>query len=256
MLITVGWAATLYRWRQKWQRQQQAWQWWYQQQTLQSHHTAESIRDGLLQQTFAFRRYLEMVGQSDRPHPSTPAQTAHWLERFQTFYQSLETLSDKLSPPFIADSLPHALKFTLNNWIASLAQNEALQNEAFASEQIPSEKGPAIPAIQCHLPADWPQNSSHQNQIILSITTALLTILVPKGQSVKQIDINLCHTAATNTLTLKIDSESGQAISKILELVEFQHLKEIFHSLAAGRLEISQIGNSLTGYLYWQNSSN
>ncbi|NJM99946.1 MAG: hypothetical protein HC800_24910 [Phormidesmis sp. RL_2_1] len=124
VLITVGWAATLYRWRQKWQRQQQAWQWWHQHQALQSHHTAESIRDGLLQQTFAFRRYLEAL-EKDGPTSSSPEQTARWLERFQTFYKSLETLSDELSPPFLADSLPLALKFTLNNWIFSPAHGES-----------------------------------------------------------------------------------------------------------------------------------
>ena len=100
MLITLGWATTLYHWRRKWLRQQQAWKWWHQQQAIQSHHTAESIRDGLLQQTFAFRRYLETIGEGKTTDSlATPDQTTRWLERFQTFYHFLETLSDELSPP-------------------------------------------------------------------------------------------------------------------------------------------------------------
>ena len=241
MLITVGWLATFYAWRQQWQRQQQAWQWWYQQQALQSHHTAESIRDGLLQQTFAFRRYLETL-EKDGLTSSSPEQTARWLERFQTLYKSLETLSDELSPPFLADSLPLALKFTLNHWAFDPADSESAPDKS-------------CPALHFNLPADWPYSSAHQNQIILSIVTALLTFLAPTGQSVKQISIDLHHQAADNTLALTIDSKPGQSISKVSELAELQHLKEIFHSLTAGRLEISQAENSLTSRLSWQNNS-
>ncbi len=239
VLITVGWAATLYRWRRKWQRQQRAWQWWHQHQALQSHRTAESIRDGLLQQTFAFRRYLETLEERGAT-PSSPEQTARWLERFQTFYESLETLSDELSPPFLADSLPLALKFTLNHWAFS------------PSESCQRERGPTL---QFNLPTDWPHSAAHQNQVILSIVAALLTLLVPQGQSINQVDIDLHHAEAFNTLTLKIDSKPGQSISKISELAELQHLKEIFHSLTAGQLDISQQGNYLTGRLCWQDSS-
>jgi hypothetical protein len=47
--------------------------------------------------------------------------------------------------------------------------------------------------------------------------------------------------------------EQTLATPKISELEEFQHLKEIFHSLTAGRLEISQEDTILTSRLYWQN---
>ncbi len=244
MLITVGWVATLRIWQQKLQRQQQAWQWWHQQQAIQSHHTAESIRDGLLQQTFAFRRYLETADQStDAPNPQ---QTRRWLERFQTFYQSLETLSDELSPPFIADSLPLALKFTITSWQFFPAQSET------------------APAIHFDLPTDWPPSSAHQNQAVLSVVTALLTLLLPKGQSkshgkghsANQLNVALSRADASNILTLEIESEPTLVTSTVTELEEFQHLKEIFHSLTAGQLEISQAGSALTSRLCWQNDMN
>ena len=244
MLITVGWATALRSWQQKWQRQQQAWQWWHQQQAIQSHHTAESIRDGLLQQTFAFRRYLEAADQTT--DASNPHQTRRWLERFQTFYQSLETLSDELSPPFIADSLPLALKFTITGWQSSPAQSET------------------APAIHFDLPTDWPHSSAYQNQAVLSVVTALLTLLLPKGQSkshsnghsANQLNVALSQADADNILTLKINSEPTLATSKITELEECQHLKEIFHSLTTGQLEISQEGGVLTSRLCWQNDMN
>ena len=229
--MTIGWMVTLYRWQQKWQRQQQAWQWWHQQQSLQSHHTAESIRDGLLQQTFAFRRYLETVDHRDRP--TTPEQTAHWLNRFQTFYHTLETLSDELSPPFAADSLPLALQFTLKSW----------QCEAKVTA-----------------PHNWPQSSPDQNQTILSVVTALLTILshkhiMPTDQSLQRLLVTLSHTDEFNSLTLQISNDSNQSISKILELTEIQHLKEIFHSLIAGQLEIKQEENIIISCLQWPSTT-
>ena len=240
MLITLGWATTLYHWRRKWLRQQQAWKWWHQQQAIQSHHTAESIRDGLLQQTFAFRRYLETIGEGKTTDSlATPNQTTRWLERFQTFYHSLETLSDELSPPFIADSLPLALQFTLKNW---------------QSAQAPSQhSAPALSASQLHFPPNWPQSPPHQNQIILSIVTALLTHL-PKGYSAQPPNITLSRENKLNALTLQISNVPDQPTSKILELAELQHLKEIFHSLAAGQLEIvSREASPLTIRLCWPN---
>ncbi len=230
MLITIGWLATLYAWRQKWLRQQQAWQWWHQKQAVQSHHTAESIRDGLLQQTFAFRRYLETAGTSQSDHAS-PEQTHQWLARFQTFYQSLETLSDELSPPFIADSLPLALQFTLKNWQATQAQG--------------------TPQIQLALPQNWPtdQSAPQQNQSILSIVSALLTLLLPEGHTATQVRLSLSRENRQNTLLLTANY-SDRATQKQPEL---QHLKEIFRGLTAGELEISQETSSTTCHLSWQN---
>jgi hypothetical protein len=234
VLITIGWATTLYNWRRQWLRQQQAWQWWHQQQSLQSHHKAEAIRDGLLQQTFAFRRYLE-----NTTLPASPDQTQRWLARFQTFYQSLETLSDDLSPPFIADSLPLALQFAIKNW----QQGKSLSAEPF----------PAISNIQFSFPPDWPQGPPQQNQIILSTVTVLLPLLLPPERSPRQLSISLSRENAQHTLTLQLRNDTAQTQPNISELAEIQHLKEIFHSLTAGELEISQTAFTLTGRLCWRN---
>lgn len=240
VLMTIGWIATLYAWRQNRLRQQRTWQWWHQQQTLQSHHTAEAIRDGLLQQTFGFRRYLESAIHGETtPVPVTlevNEQTTRWLTRFQTFYQSLETLSDELSPPFVADSLPLALQFMLKNWERSHPSNPS-------------------PNIQLQLPAHWPQTPPGQNQIILSIVTELLTLLVREKAIAQTLSVVLKHEDNSYALIFEINNSLNQSTSKILELAEFQHLKEIFHSLTAGQLEISKDPSSLIIQLRWQAST-
>lgn len=233
MLTIIGWVTTLYTWKQNRQRQQKAWQWWYQQQTLQSHQTAESIRDGLLQQTFGFRRYLE--GQS--PNSQTPnaksatsEYTGQWLRRFQSFHHSLETLSDELSPPFVADSLPHAIQFMIKGG------------------QQPNE----LPPIELSLPTNWyrTQSTPQQNQTVLSILNTLLSLLLPIGRGVTQIEVNLSQQNTVNTLILKI-KYSGQ--SSIQNQSELEYLKEIFHSLTAGQLKITRETLLTTSCLSWQN---
>ncbi|MGB3296590.1 MAG: hypothetical protein WBB01_26695 [Phormidesmis sp.] len=247
ILITLGWAATLYKSQRKWLRQQQAWQWWHRQQTLQAHHNAESIRDGLLQQTFAFRRYLESAAvhtassdtsTSVSPDTASMPEQTRWLERFQTFYQSLESLSDQLSPPFLVDSLPLALRFAIENW-----QHEQPHSSAQRS---------SITDIQFSFPPDWPQSPPHQNQIILSVVVSLLPLLIPPGHSASQLNIALSREDTCSALILQLHNNPDKTTPNISELAEIQHLKEIFHSLAAGRLEISQKASSLTSRLHWR----
>lgn len=233
MLITVGWLATLYAWRQKWQRQQQAWQWWQQQQATQSHHTAESIRDGLLQQTFAFRRYMENIDTADglagTSDTSQQNQTHDWLNRFQSFHQSLEALSDELSPPFVADSLPHALQFTLKSWQTNQKLNP------------------------CHieLPQTWHYSTPQQNQAVMSILNALLTFLLPSKHSATQLSATLSHQDSLNSLLVTIKYNEPPESQ---EQPELSYLKEIFHSLTAGQLTITHETFSMTSELSWQNT--
>lgn len=227
MLITGGWLTTLYLLARRWLSQRQAWQWWHQQQVLQLHQQAESIRDGLLQQTFAFRRYLESTV-SAQPEAE---QTARWLEQFQGFYLSLESLSNELSPPFVAESLPLALQFALKDWQRSHPELD----------------------LQLNLPLDWFDNSPNKNQIILSIIAELLTLLTPEGNTAERLNLTLTNHSNFYKLTFQLENGDSLMMPKIVGRPEVKHLKEIFHSLAAGRLEISHKGAKLIGKLYWRN---
>lgn len=226
VVITIGWAATLYWVTRRWLRQKLAWQWWQAQQTQRLHHQAESIRDRLLQQTFAFRRYLESQPTANAPHP---AQTERWVNRFQSFYQSLESLSNELSPPFVADSLPLALQFIVKDW-----QKTRLQL-----------------TLTFDMPPDWESRSPQQNQPILSIVTALLSILVPTENIPQQLHLTLSQNDNRNTLELTLQGNAVPTSQSLLSTPEIQHLKEIFHSLVAGQLEISQDGAAVISQLSW-----
>ena len=235
MLTTIGWMATLHAWKQSRQRQQAAWQWWHHRQTFQSNQTAESIRDGLLQQTFAFRRYLEKQAlESSTPTDidADAEKASQWLHHFQNFHHSLETLSDQLSPPFVADSLPHALQFILRN----------------------GQQPAALPPVKLDLPTSWNQSQStpQQNQTVLSVLSTLLSLLLPENHSATQISVWLSQSDAVNVLVLKVKYSEQPLIHNKAEL---QYLKEIFHSLTAGQLEIAHETLSIRICLSWQNSS-
>ncbi len=241
-MITIGWATMLYWLTRKWLRQKLAWQWWQAQQTQHLHHQAESIRDGLLQQTFAFRRYLESAEQntSKLAGSAQPAaeQAGCWLERFQGFYQSLESLSNELSPPFVADNLPLALQFVLKDW----ARCQRLSQE---------ESQPPV-ALQFEIPSDWPPSSPQKNQIILSTVIRLLSTLMPLGDLPKKLQLTLSRESALCRLTFRLSGSDPQTLQNMSKKPEVQHLKEIFHSLVAGRLEISHEGAALAGQFCWR----
>ena len=274
MLITIGWATTMYWLTRRWLRQKLAWQWWHEQQALQLHHQAEAIRDGLLQQTFAFRRYLESAeestavsskensqihrtGSTATNSAETPsvqlsstqtsstqtssAQTSHWLAQFQLFYQSLESLSNQLSPPFVADSLPLALQFVLNDWAGhqSLAQGDSCSQAK----------------LDLALPADWPLDAPAKNKVVLSIVTALLGLLTEYKGHPRELRLALRREGALSLLTFNLDGIAPQTVQTIFKSPEIEHLKEIFHNLATGRLEISYAGESLTCQLCWRQDS-
>lgn len=225
VITTLVGSTTFYMAVQRWLRQRQAWQWWHQHQTNRLHAQAESIRDDLLQQTFAFRRFLE---NSLEAQPDT-AQTEQWLKRFHTLYQSLEQLSDRLSPPFMGDSLPLALQFMVQTW---------------------QQSHPGL-TVQCNVPSDWPDQATTKNPIILSIFTGLIESLFLENGGPCQLKITL--ERQDKLCTLAFEQVQGQAAA--VHTAEIKHLKEIFRSLTAGRLEVVAQASGLKGTLYWQDRS-
>lgn len=225
MRTTFVGTTNLYFIVQRWLRQRQAWQWWHNQQTARLHEQAEAIRDDLLQQTFAFRRYLES---SLAAHPDVE-QTQQWLDSFQLFYTTLERLSNQLSPPFIADSLPLALQFMAQTWQHTY-------------------KGLTV---ELDVPRDWSQASTDNNQVILSVIAGMIELVVPVDGSEQQVHITLRRQDTLCTLTFQQINQLSIDPASVANTPEIKHLKEIFCSLTAGQLEVSTAASGLMGQLRW-----
>lgn len=227
MITTLVGSTTLYFSVRRWLRQRQAWQWWHQHQTNRLHAQAESIRDDLLQQTFAFRRFLE----SSLDTQPQAEQTEQWVKRCQTLYRSLEQLSDQLSPPFIGDSLPLALQFTVQTW---------------------QQSHPGI-GLRLNVPNDWPAPTTNHNPIILSMVNGLIEALFTNDQD-SHYQLLMTLERQDNRCTLTLEQIKSQVEDQMPpnNATEIDHLKEIFRSLTAGSLEVSPQTTGWKGQLCWQ----
>ena len=143
--------------------------WWYQHQTEWLLQEADAIRNGLLQDLFALRRKLELL---DGDHHLCLAETEH-------LYQALEQLGDRLSSPFVHDSLPLAMQHLLMPW----------------RKKLP---------VQANMPTHWPAESAEHIRIVLSVLDYLLTSLGQMTQTPGQITISLAEAAEGKHLTLQI----------------------------------------------------
>ncbi|NEP63283.1 MAG: hypothetical protein F6K31_41330, partial [Symploca sp. SIO2G7] len=194
------------------------WHWWHSQQQQQQQAQAEIVRDGLLQEAFALRRQLE---QSDCPG----GKSASYLKQVNRFYQSLESLSNQLSPPFVDDSLPLALQFLLKH------------------------RGQNDPSIGLDPDTDWSANIVNGNLTLLSIVTELLPLLASDPEPV--LKVRLWREADVNNLQITSDISNQQPQASPVKSVEMQYLQEIFHSLMSGTLNINQDDIKLTCQLSW-----
>lgn len=232
-IATVGWIATAYVLLRKELRQRQAWQWWHTHQVAESHNCAESVRNGLLQQTFAFRRYLEHQLNGQPKSDSTSGSPEYWLNEFQSFHQSLEHLSNQLSPPFMEDSLPLALQFLLKDCQRSRPDLQ----------------------LQLNMPAEWPHHDVNQNRLILSLVEALVTLYSKYQADPQRLQLKLSSQGKQHALTLYLDSSALSSEQRQVQLLsqspEAQHIKEVFRNLAAGKLQITCEGAGLRGQFVW-----
>ncbi|HEY9734711.1 MAG TPA: hypothetical protein V6D06_00460, partial [Trichocoleus sp.] len=86
--------------------------WWYQQQTRLLIDEADTIRNGVLQDVFALRRHLELLCQDAlEPNACEPC-----LQDVERIYKALQSLSDRISSPYLEDSLPLAIQHFLQPW--------------------------------------------------------------------------------------------------------------------------------------------
>lgn len=91
--------------------------WWHRHQAQWLNREADAIRNGLLQDLFAVRRQLELL-------PSNSG-----LATIEHLYQALEDLGNRLSSPYLHDSLPLAMQQALANWPPQIPTRADLPNQ-------------------------------------------------------------------------------------------------------------------------------
>ncbi|MBD2108785.1 hypothetical protein [Nodosilinea sp. FACHB-13] len=144
--------------------------WWYRHQAQWLNREADAIRNGLLQDLFAVRRQLELL-----PGDGGLAAVEH-------LYQSLETLGNRLSSPYLHDSLTLAIQQTLLDW-------------------------PPQVATRAELPTQWPTEPVEHTMLLLSVLKHLGQALAAQPSLPQGCVVSLAEYSDGKRLTVSVNYE-------------------------------------------------
>ena len=192
--------------------------WWHQHQTEWLVHEADAIRNGLLQDLFAMRRKLELLDLDDN------ACLAH-MERL---YQTLEALGNRLSSPFIHDSLPLAIQHTLS----------PLQ---------------ATTPLRVTLPASWPAEPPELIRLLLSVLDYWLSHLGHMSPPPSLLEVNLAEAVAGKQLILRVEFTDTLPLALLthVEGNDWTYHLSTFEILSRGTVQHRRTANTLEWQLCW-----
>ncbi len=238
-LLIMLWLAVSYV------RMQRSLRWWQGQQVVRQRHQAEVIRDGVVQDSFALRRSLELalMNSSDRlPQVESEKLTSDWLAKIEMIQSSLETLTNHLAPPYLNDHLPLSVRFLLKQW----------------QQQHPNV------SIKTTLPDHWCQPSRESSQIVLAALEELLRITeLPDTTSVilhaslqqkqhDQIQELIIHMSLSNPLPPDLSTPDLSKVMSNWDRQELSYLKRAFHCLTSGRFYSRRNGEDMIWYFRWR----
>lgn len=206
------------------QKAQRSLQWWHGKQVMKLRHEAEELRNGLLQETFVLRRNLEV----SLATPGKPSECSG-LESVERVYGSLKDLSDRLSPPYIDESLPHAIQHQLQEWQSRYS---------------------AIP-MEAVVPADWPLDRYEQHRAILLILDELLEISLAELPTPESISLHLWQQPQQAHLSIQL-MQPQSSINSDLDSAKLSHLKQIFRLLISGQCSCHFTDSAITWHFFWK----
>jgi hypothetical protein len=202
--------------------------WWYQRRSVQLYDQAERIRNDLLQQSFSLRRDLEL---SIANSTCGSEQIYHeYLTRLEKLTRSLEQLGDQFYPPYTEDSLPLAVQFALEQWLAHK---------------------PGL-TIDMDLPTHWQHHSSEQTQVILLVLHELLNLTLTELQG--EADLQVCLKQQSNiaTLTLQITCPNPSQRLPQSSFAELEYLSQSFQFLTQGKCHYWRKGSTTAWVFRWR----
>lgn len=205
---------------------QRSLRWWYSRQLVEHCRDAETIRDGLLQEAFTLRRHLEL-SMLNSTHITEEA-NQELLTTFERFHHDLRELSDRLSPPFLDDSLPLAIQHLLNRWQVNY---------------------PLI-QVESNLPSDWPVETYEQSRLILATLDELIRMSVSDTAATTTIMLGLTAQKGVSELTMEIQPLPQTMV--LPHLQELHYLEKSFQCLMPGQCSIQQINEMVRGHFRWK----
>jgi hypothetical protein len=201
-------------------------QWWWQRQAARLHREAECIRDGLLQESFGLRRGLELA--LIEPGDIPIAQGQEWLDKIDQFHHTVEELSNHLSPPYLNESLPLAIQYSLSVWQVA---------------------NPLIWTLD--LPDSWQDEPIDRSYVILTTLDELLQIVLQEPTSVTSISIQLRQHNDISKLQVEVTYSDAIILAKSSHVNDLRHLCQAFQCLAPGKSRTQRQEQTVTWYFCW-----
>jgi hypothetical protein len=207
---------------------QQALLWWNNRQWMRMYQEGEIIRNGLLQESFIIRRYLELssVNSSESQHQ----QDQYYLTTIEKFHRLLKELSDYLSPAYIDDSLSLAIGYLLESW---------------------KSHTPAL-NLKLELPTKWHQESHQLSRIILVTLEELLQINLSNISNSVSIFVSLKSQGHMAELMVQLTYSHEPKFTSCSKSLELNYLRRTFKFLTDGECLHYQKDNTQTWYFRWR----
>lgn len=206
-------------------RIRQALYWWYQRQAAQLCVETEGIQEGLLQECFALRRSLELVLADDL---TCTKEVQTWLTQLETIQHSLETLTHRLSPPYLNDSLLLAIQHLLKQW---QVMHSTLR-------------------LEIELPTDWEEESIEQRRVILAFLNELLHVIAAQPLPETLLCAQLSQQAQSRLMIHLTASNVPNLLSSANK--ELTYLQQSFQVLANGKCYCRRQGSTATWCCQWR----
>ncbi len=199
--------------------------WGHQRQAAQLCSESESIREGLLQESFAIRRSLELALAHDR---ADTKEVQTWLTQIETIQHSLEAVTNRLSPPYLNDSLPLAIQYVLKQWQVT---------------------HPAL-KLEIELPIAWDEEPIEQRRAILAFLNELLPMIASQPLPETVLYVRLSQQAQSR-LMIQLSTPN---VSDLLSSAktELTYLQQFFQVLADGKCYCRRQGSTVTWCCQWR----
>lgn len=190
--------------------------WWHQHQTQWLASEADAVRNGLLQELFAVRRQLELMAGGD----------SHALATVERLYSALENLGDRLSSPYLQESLPLAMQHALKGWPAELT-------------------------LDVRLPNRWPMEPMEYVALVLSILEHLRQTLVALPDLPQACRVELAEGQGSKHLTVRLDLQALPAAVERCSSADWAYHLSTFEAITGGRAHCIQKSRTILWQLTW-----
>ena len=203
--------------------------WWHQYQAQVLNHEADLIRNGVLQDVVAIRRSLELSCQT-QTHAEEFGCETH-LAELKRIYTLLESLCNRLEAPYLQDSLPLALQYTIQPW------QEKIQ-------------------FKPELPNHWEPEPVEYTRLLNLFADRLLALAATADIPVHHCHVALRHQAGIKELTFHVRYEESLPVSLTAKISRtLEPFLSTFQILTQGEYEQDLQPRSLIWALRWQTQS-